>query len=90
MKPENFFNAVTIINGNISNPFEVQRGCRQGDPIAVYLFILAIEILAQILKNSKNLIGLRVDCVIYLIFMLITLQYIYKNKAKIKRNFLKI
>ena len=46
-------NAVTVINGNISTPFEIQRGCRQGDPISGYLFILAIEILALLLKNSK-------------------------------------
>ena len=30
------FNAVTVINGNISTPFEIQRGCRQGDPISGY------------------------------------------------------
>ena len=47
------FNAVTIINVNISSPFEIQRGCRQGDPISGYLFILTIEILALLLKNSK-------------------------------------
>ena len=47
------FNAVTVINGNISTPFEIQRGCRQGDPISGYLFILAIKILALLLKDSK-------------------------------------
>ena len=53
MEPGKNFNAVTVINGNISKPFEIQRGCRQGDPIAGYLFILAIEILALMLKNGK-------------------------------------
>ena len=47
------FNAVTMINSNISTPFEIQRGCRQGDPISGSLFILAIEILALLLKNSE-------------------------------------
>ena len=47
------FNVVTVINGNISTPFKIQRGCHQGDPILGYLFILAIEILALLLKNSK-------------------------------------
>ena len=46
-------NAVTVINGNISTPFKIQQGCRQGDPILGYLFILAIEILALLLKKSK-------------------------------------
>ena len=47
------FNAMTVINGNISTPFEIQRGCRHGDPISGYLFILTIEILTLMLKNSK-------------------------------------
>ena len=47
------FNAETVINGNISTPFEIQRGCRQGDPISRYLFILAIEIFARLLKKTK-------------------------------------
>ena len=47
------FNAVTVTNGNISTPFPIQRGCRQGDPISGYLFIIAIEILALLLKRSK-------------------------------------
>ena len=47
------FNAVTIINVNISTPFEIQRGCRQGGPILGYLFILAFEILALLSKISR-------------------------------------
>ena len=47
------FSAVTVTNGNISTHFKIQLGCRQGDPISGYLFILAIEILALLLKNSK-------------------------------------
>ena len=30
------FNAVTVVNGNISKPFEIRRGCRQGDPIFIH------------------------------------------------------
>ena len=33
------FSAVTVTNGNISTPFPIQRGCRQGDLILGYLFI---------------------------------------------------
>ena len=48
------FQAVTIVNGNISKRLNVARGCRQGDYILGYLFILAIEILALSLKNQKQ------------------------------------
>ena len=49
------FRAVPLVNGNISSPFDVKRGCRQGDPISGYLFILVMEILALLLKkNSKT------------------------------------
>ena len=49
------FSAVTVANGNISKPLSIQRDCQQGDPITGYLFIMAIEILAMILKQSKRL-----------------------------------
>ena len=45
MENDNNFSAVTVVNGNISEPLEKQRGCPQGDPISGYLFIMAIEIL---------------------------------------------
>ena len=32
--------AVTVVNGNISKPFDILRGCHQGDPISGYLVIL--------------------------------------------------
>ena len=47
------FKAVTVVNGNISAPFDVKRGCRQGDPILGYLFIMVMEILALLLKKNK-------------------------------------
>ena len=33
-------------------PFDVRRGCRQGDPISGYLFILVMAILALLLKKN--------------------------------------
>ena len=47
------FNSCTVGNGNISERFRIKRGCRQGDPISGYLFILCIEILSLALKNSR-------------------------------------
>ena len=53
MKAGSHFQAVTVVNGNISKPFDVKRGCRQGDPISGYLFILVIEILALMLEKAR-------------------------------------
>ena len=53
MKEGTNFQAVTVVNGNISKPFDVKQGCRQGDSISGYLFILVIEILALLLEKSK-------------------------------------
>ena len=53
------FSAVINHCGNISQSFEIARGCRQGDPIASYLFILCIEVLAHKMRFSTNILGLK-------------------------------
>lgn len=40
------------INGVLSTPYEVTRGVRQGDPLSCLLFIIAIEPLSSLLRNS--------------------------------------
>merc|ERR1711888_232207 len=49
------FKAVTVVKGNISTPFDVKRGRRQGDTISGYLFILVMEILAQLLQKKGGI-----------------------------------
>ena len=51
------FSAVINHCGNISEKFNIGRGARQGDPIASYLFILSIEILAHKLRKDANIKG---------------------------------
>jgi Reverse transcriptase (RNA-dependent DNA polymerase) len=41
-----------IINGEISQPFHVLHGVRQGDPLSCLLFNLAIESLAAMLRHA--------------------------------------
>ena len=48
-----------VINGHLSEWFSVQRGCRQGDPLSPYLFIICAEILALMLKHNPNITGIK-------------------------------
>ena len=41
-----------VINGGATTKyFKLERGARQGDPIAAYLFIIALEMLFIMIKN---------------------------------------
>ena len=51
------FKAVVNHCGNMSKSFNVGRGCRQGDPITSYLFILCIESLAHKLRSDEDVKG---------------------------------
>ena len=65
-----FYNEIetrVLVNGHISSPFNVERGCRQGDPVAPYIFLLSVEILSLMLRNDKKIKGVSIRSIEYLI-----------------------
>ena len=53
--------SAVINNGNVSKFFSLERGCRQGDPLAPYIFILTVELLAISIKENINITGITVN-----------------------------
>ena len=49
-----------IVNGHLSEWFSLQRGCRQGDPLSPYMFILCAEILAVLIRSQTNMTGIKI------------------------------
>ena len=51
--------STVINNGHFAEFFSLKRGCRQGDPLSPYLFLLAVEPLSMALKVDKNVKGIK-------------------------------
>ena len=47
--------------GFLSAFFMLGCGCRQGDPISTYLFVLCAEILAAKIRSNKNIKGIKIN-----------------------------
>ena len=46
-----------IINGCISNRFNIHRGIRQGCPLSALLFLVVVEVLGHVIRNDPELEG---------------------------------
>ena len=53
--------------GFLSDFFPINRGCRQGDPVSSYIFILCAEILSIMIKGNENIKGINIKNIQYLI-----------------------
>ena len=52
--------ASVIQCGFLSEPFPIERGCRQGDPISPYLFILCAQILYLMIMDNNRVRGITI------------------------------
>ena len=48
-------------NGFMSDFFQLKRGCRQGDPISPYIFILYVEVLGMMIRKSSDVKGIKIN-----------------------------
>ena len=53
--------STVIVNGQTTQWFTVERGCRQGDPISPYIFILCVEILAIMIREDSDIKGIWIN-----------------------------
>ena len=50
-----------VINGELRTPyFKLEKGAFQGGPISAYLFIYALEVLFELIKNNANISGMTI------------------------------
>ena len=45
----------------MSEFFNLKRGCRQGDPISPYIFILCAEILGKMVRENEIITGIKIN-----------------------------
>ena len=52
--------AAVLQSGFLSEFINIEEGCRQGDPIAPYLFIISAQILFLLIENNKCIGGIKI------------------------------
>ena len=56
-----------VVNAHVSTWFQIQRGCRQGDPLSPDIYLLCAEILAIRIRQISGVTGIKRKMVEYLI-----------------------
>ena len=47
-------------SGHLSDSIVLARGCRQGDPLSPYVFVLCAEILSHVFRECDTIKGIKV------------------------------
>ena len=50
-----------LVYGFLSEVFIVERGCRQGDGLSAYIFLLCAKVLGLMIRNNQNIKGILID-----------------------------
>ena len=48
-------------SGLLSRPINIERGCRQGDPLAVYLFLICAKVLYLFFQDNPDGKGISIN-----------------------------
>ena len=78
-----------INNGYSSSNFNLQKGVRQGCPLSPYLFLVGVEILGIMLRQSKNITGIKIDGVELRVSQYAddTIVYLSANEVNLRNTF---
>ena len=49
--------STVLVNNEPTEWFKIERGCRQGDPISPYIFLMCGEVLAHMIRQNKDIKG---------------------------------
>jgi len=74
--------SAVVVNGKVTSWFDVKRGCRQGDPISAYLFILCAEIMSTRIKNNQEIKGVKIGTTKHKILQLADDTQIFLERHK--------